>query len=90
MITKENHGGYTMPFINTGELFEVFGVKIHIGVNIFAILMFLVFLFSIKALLSSLKSKNVLGIIFGLLATLSFGFFSLATIFTYGYPILHH
>ncbi|MEE1106687.1 MAG: DUF2759 domain-containing protein [Macrococcus canis] len=79
-----------MPFINTGELFEVFGVKIHIGVNIFAILMFLVFLLSVKALLNSLKSKNVLGIIFGLLATLSFGFFSLAPIFTYGYPILHH
>lgn len=79
-----------MPFIDTGELFEIFGTKIHIGVNIFALLMLAVFILSIKALMNSLKSKNVLGIIFGLLATLSFGFFSLATIFTYGYPILNH
>ncbi|WP_414042930.1 DUF2759 domain-containing protein [Macrococcus animalis] len=79
-----------MPFINTGELFEIFGTKIHIGVNIFALLMLAVFILSIKGLFDSIKSKNVLGIIFGLLATLSFGFFSLATIFTYGYPILHH
>ncbi|MCE4956113.1 DUF2759 family protein [Macrococcoides caseolyticum] len=79
-----------MPFINTGELFEIFGVKIHIGVNIFALLMLAVFFLSIKALLNAVKTKNLLGIIFGLLATLSFGFFSLATIFTYGYPILHH
>lgn len=79
-----------MPFINTGELFEIFGTKIHIGVNIFSLLMLAVFFLSIKALLSAVKSKNVLGIIFGLLATLSFGFFSLATIFTYGYPILNH
>ncbi|MCU7556839.1 DUF2759 domain-containing protein [Macrococcus capreoli] len=79
-----------MPFINTGELFEIFGIKIHIGVNIFALLMLAVFFLSIKALLNAFKTKNVLGIIFGLLATLSFGFFSLATIFTYGYPILHH
>lgn len=79
-----------MPFINTGELFEIFGTKIHIGVNIFSLLMLAVFFLSIKALLNAVQSKNVLGIIFGLLATLSFGFFSLATIFTYGYPILHH
>lgn len=79
-----------MPFIDTGELFEIFGTKIHIGVNIFSLLMLAVFFLSIKALLNAVKSKNVLGIIFGLLATLSFGFFSLATIFTYGYPILHH
>ncbi|MFC6291306.1 DUF2759 domain-containing protein [Macrococcus epidermidis] len=79
-----------MPFINTGELFEIFGTKIHIGVNIFSLLMLAVFFLSIKALFNAVKSKNVLGIIFGLLATLSFGFFSLATIFTYGYPILHH
>lgn len=79
-----------MPFINTGELFEIFGTKIHIGVNIFSLLMLAVFFLSIKALLNAVKSKNVLGIIFGLLATLSFGFFSLATILTYGYPILHH
>ncbi|RXK19357.1 DUF2759 family protein [Macrococcus sp. DPC7161] len=79
-----------MPFINTGELFEIFGVKIHIGVNIFALLMLGVFILSIFAFISAIKNKNVLGIIFGFLATVSFGFFSLATILTYGYPILHH
>jgi hypothetical protein len=41
-------------------------------------------------LIGAIKEKNILGMIFGLLATLAFGFFALATIFTYGYPILHH
>ncbi|TDL97889.1 DUF2759 domain-containing protein [Macrococcus brunensis] len=79
-----------MPFIDSGKLGKLFGIDIHIGVNIFAILMFLVFLFALKGLMHSFKTKNILGIIFGLLAAASFGFFSIATMLTYGYPILHH
>ncbi|TDM13142.1 DUF2759 family protein [Macrococcus lamae] len=79
-----------MPFINTGELFELFGIKIHIGVNIFALLMLAVAVLSVMGLIGAIKEKNILGMIFGLLSALAFGFFALATIFTYGYPILHH
>lgn len=79
-----------MPFIDTGKLGKIFGIDIHIGVNFFAILMLGVFILSVMGLISSLKNKNMLGIVFSLLSALAFGFFSLATIFTYGYPILHH
>ncbi|MFC7086709.1 MULTISPECIES: DUF2759 domain-containing protein [Mammaliicoccus] len=91
MIIKEICiGGIGMPFIDTGELFELFGVKIHIGVNIFSLLMLAVFILAIFGLISAFKNKNILGILFGAITVVSFGFFSLATIFTYGYPILHH
>lgn len=79
-----------MPFIDTGKLGEVFGIPIHIGVNIFALLMLGVFILSVMGLFSAIKNKNAMGIVFGLLGALAFGFFSLATIFTYGYPVLHH
>ncbi|KAA1040106.1 DUF2759 family protein [Macrococcus equipercicus] len=79
-----------MPFINTGELFDLFGTKIHIGVNIFALLMLAVAVFAVSGLIGAIKQKNLLGMLFGLIAALAFGFFALATIFTYGYPILHH
>lgn len=50
-------GGIGMPFIDTGELFELFGVKIHIGVNIFSLLMLAVFILAIFGLISAFKNK---------------------------------
>ncbi|MBW0764110.1 DUF2759 family protein [Staphylococcus sciuri] len=52
--------------------------------------MLAVFILAIFGLISAFKNKNILGILFGAITVVSFGFFSLATIFTYGYPILHH
>ncbi|AQL56088.1 DUF2759 domain-containing protein [Abyssicoccus albus] len=77
-----------MPFIDTGKLFTLFGVDIHIGVNIFAILMLAVAVLTLFGTINAIREKNIIAIIFAGLSTLCFGFFALATIFTYGYPLL--
>jgi uncharacterized membrane protein len=77
-----------MPFIDTGELFQIGGVSIHIGVNALALLMVIVSAFSIWGLIRAAKAKNILAVIFSVAATVTFGFFTLATIFTFGYPNL--
>lgn len=79
-----------MPFLDTGELFQIGGVSIHIGLNALALLMLIVSVFSVWGLVRSLKAKNLLAVIFSVGATLTFGFFTVATIFTFGYPDLAH
>lgn len=79
-----------MPFINTGELFNIGNLTIHIGVNTLSLLMLLVAIVSVLALVNSIKAKNILAIIFSVGAVATFGFFAIATIFTYGYPALGH
>lgn len=77
-----------MPFINTGELFKIGSTSIHIGVNTMSLLMLLIAVLSVYALINAVRSKNILGIIFSIAGIATFGFFSLATIFTFGYPDL--
>lgn len=79
-----------MPFLDTGELFQIGGVSIHIGLNALALLMVIVCAFSIWGLVRSFKAKNLLAVTFCIAATLTFGFFTVATIFTFGYPDLAH
>ncbi|MFD2829429.1 DUF2759 domain-containing protein [Corticicoccus populi] len=79
-----------MPFLDTGELFQIGGVSIHIGLNALALLMIIVSAFSIWGLVRSLKAKNLLAVLFSCAASLTFGFFTVATIFTFGYPNLVH
>lgn len=82
-------GGYnTMPFLDTGELFEIGGVTIRFGLNAFALLMVIVTAFSIWGIIGALKARNILAVVFSVAATLTFGFFTVATILTYGYPEL--
>ena len=73
-----------MPFIDTGELFKIGGTSIHIGVNTMSLLMLLIAILSVYALINAVRSKNILGIIFSHRAFATFGFFSLASIFTFG------
>lgn len=78
-----------MPFIDTGELFEIFGITIHIGLNATALLTLLIAIVSIWALVIAVKHRNLLAILFSLGSAVTFGFFALATIFTFGYPDFH-
>lgn len=77
-----------MPFLDTGELFEIFGVTIHIGFNATSLLMLLIAIVSGWALVIAFKHKNILAILFSFGAVATFGFFALATILTFGYPDL--
>lgn len=77
-----------MPFIDTGELFEIGGITIHIGVNALSILMLMVFIVGVWGLVAAFKNKNLLAILFSLATVATFGFFAIATIFTFGYPEL--
>lgn len=77
-----------MPFIDTGELFEFFGTTIHIGVNATSLLMLLVALVALWGFVLAVRNKNLLAILFCTGSMLTFGFFALATIFTFGYPDL--
>ncbi|HJE18778.1 MAG TPA: DUF2759 domain-containing protein [Aliicoccus persicus] len=77
-----------MPFIDTGELFEFFGTTIHIGVNATSLLMLLVTIIAGWGFVLALRNKNILAILFSAASVLTFGFFALATIFTFGYPDL--
>ena len=77
-----------MPFFDTGELFSIGGLTIRIGVNALAILMGLVAVFGIIGLLNSMKAKNILAAAFSAITVLFFGLWTLATIFTFGYPDL--
>lgn len=77
-----------MPFIDTGELFEIGGTTIHIGINAFSLLALMVFIVGIWALIASIKNKNLLAVMFSVATVATFGFFAIATIFTYGYPDL--
>ncbi|CAD2075980.1 DUF2759 family protein [Phocicoccus pinnipedialis] len=79
-----------MPFINTGELFNIGNTTIHIGVNTLSLLMLLIAVVAVFALVNSIRAKNILAIIFSVGAIATFGFFALATIFTFGYPTLGH
>ncbi|MCK1977116.1 DUF2759 domain-containing protein [Jeotgalicoccus huakuii] len=77
-----------MPFFDTGELFTIGGVTIRIGINALAILMGLVAVFGIIGLLNSMKAKNLLAAGFSGLTFVVFGLWTVATIFTFGYPDL--
>lgn len=77
-----------MPFFDTGELFTIGGVTIRIGINALAILMGLVAVFGIIGLLNSMKAKNFLAAGFSGLTFVVFGLWTVATIFTFGYPDL--
>lgn len=77
-----------MPFLDTGELFEIGGVTIRIGLNALALLMIIVTAFSVWGIVGALKARNLLAVIMSVGATLTFGFFTVATILTYGYPEL--
>ena len=79
-----------MPFFDTGELFTIGGVTIRIGLNALAVLMGLVAVFGIIGLLNSMKAKNLLAAGFSGLTFVIFGLWTLATIFTFGYPDLAH
>lgn len=79
-----------MPFLDTGELFEIGGVTIRIGLNAFALLMVIVTAFSIWGIVGALRARNILAVVFSIAATLTFAFFTVATILTYGYPELGH
>ncbi|MFC3418116.1 DUF2759 domain-containing protein [Salinicoccus hispanicus] len=79
-----------MPFINTGELFEIGGITIHIGVNTLSLLMLMVTIVGIWGLVLAVKNRNLLAVLFSLATVATFGFFAIATIFTYGYPELGH
>ena len=77
-----------MPFLDTGELFEIGGITIRFGINALALLMIIVTAFSIWGIVGALKARNLLAVIMSIGATLTFGFFTVATILTYGYPEL--
>ncbi|HIV81825.1 MAG TPA: DUF2759 domain-containing protein [Candidatus Salinicoccus merdavium] len=77
-----------MPFLDTGELFEIGGVTIRFGINALALLMIIVTAFSIWGIVGALRARNLLAVIISIGATLTFGFFTVATILTYGYPEL--
>lgn len=77
-----------MPFLDTGELFEIGGITIRIGINALALLMIIVTAFSIWGIVGALKARNLLAVLMSIGATLTFGFFTVATILTYGYPEL--
>lgn len=77
-----------MPFLDTGELFEIGGITIRIGFNALALLMIIVTAFSIWGVVGALKARNLLAVLLSIGATLTFGFFTVATILTYGYPEL--
>lgn len=77
-----------MPFIDTGQLFEIGGITIHIGLNALSLLMLMVFIVGIWALVASIKNRNLLAVLFSVATVATFGFFAIATIFTYGYPDL--
>lgn len=77
-----------MPFFDTGELFEIGGITIRVGLNAFALLMIIVTAFSIWGVVGALKERNLLAVLISAGATLTFGFFTVMTIFTYGYPEL--
>ena len=77
-----------MPFLDTGELFEIGGVTIRFGINALALLMIIVTAFSIWGIVGALRARNLLAAIISIGATLTFGFFTVATILTYGYPEL--
>lgn len=77
-----------MPFLDTGELFEIFGVTIHIGLNATSLLMLLIAAVGVWGLVLAIRHKNLLAILFSLGAVGAFGFFAIATIFTFGYPDL--
>ena len=48
-----------MPFLDTGELFEIGGVTIRIGLNAFALLMVIVTAFSIWGIVGALRARNI-------------------------------
>ncbi|SDK81002.1 DUF2759 domain-containing protein [Lacicoccus qingdaonensis] len=77
-----------MPFLDTGELFEIGGITIRIGINALALLMIIVTAFSIWGIVGALRARNLLAVLMSIGATLTFGFFTVATILTYGYPEL--
>lgn len=77
-----------MPFLDTGELFEIGGITIRIGINALALLMIIVTAFSIWGIVGALRARNLLAVLISIGATLTFGFFTVATILTYGYPEL--
>lgn len=77
-----------MPFLDTGELFEIGGITIRLGINALALLMIIVTAFSIWGIVGALKARNLLAVLMSIGATLTFGFFTVATILTYGYPEL--
>ena len=77
-----------MPFLDTGELFEIGGITIRFGINALALLMIIVTAFSIWGIVGALKARNLLAVLMSIGATLTFGFFTVATILTYGYPEL--
>ena len=77
-----------MPFLDTGELFEIGGITIRLGINALALLMIIVTAFSIWGIVGALRARNLLAVIISIGATLTFGFFTVATILTYGYPEL--
>ncbi|WP_052256392.1 DUF2759 family protein [Salinicoccus sp. YB14-2] len=77
-----------MPFLDTGELFEIGGITIRLGINALALLMIIVTAFSIWGIVGALRARNLLAAIISIGATLTFGFFTVATILTYGYPEL--
>lgn len=79
-----------MPFINTGELFEIGGITIHIGVNTLSLLMLMITIIGIWGLVLAVKNRNLLAVLFSVATVATFGFFAIATIFTYGYPELAH
>ncbi|WP_462420734.1 DUF2759 family protein [Salinicoccus sp. Marseille-QA3877] len=77
-----------MPFLDTGELFEIGGITIRLGINALSLLMIIVTAFSIWGIVGALKARNLLAVLMSIGATLTFGFFTVATILTYGYPEL--
>lgn len=77
-----------MPFLDTGELFEIGGITIRLGINALALLMIIITAFSIWGIVGALRARNLLAAIISIGATLTFGFFTVATILTYGYPEL--
>ncbi|WP_031545006.1 MULTISPECIES: DUF2759 domain-containing protein [Salinicoccus] len=79
-----------MPFIDTGELFEIGGITIHIGINAFSILMLMIAIVGVWGLVAAIKNRNLLAVLFSFATVATFGFFAIATIFTYGYPDLSH
>lgn len=79
-----------MPFIDTGELFEIGGITIHIGINTFSILMLMIAIVGVWGLVAAIKNRNLLAVLFSFATVATFGFFAIATIFTYGYPDLSH
>ncbi|MCG1009015.1 DUF2759 domain-containing protein [Salinicoccus sp. ID82-1] len=79
-----------MPFIDTGELFQIGGISIHIGVNALSLLMLMITIVGIWGLVAAIKNRNLLAVLFSVATVATFGFFAIATIFTYGYPELGH